>query len=75
MMAEITFNVVVHEESDGSFWAEVSELPGCFASGYGIEELEQALVEAIQMCLPEGVSLGDSVAIEHVSENHALVRA
>ncbi len=30
---------VVHEE-DGSYWAEVKELPGCFASGRNLEELK-----------------------------------
>ena len=58
-MARISFHAVVHEETDGSFWAEVKELPGCFASGFGIEELQDALLEAIQMSLPEGVELGD----------------
>jgi predicted RNase H-like HicB family nuclease len=55
-MARITFHVLVNEEADGSYWAEVKELPGCFASGFSIDELQEALLEAIQMCLPEGVS-------------------
>ena len=57
-MARISFHAVVHEESDGGLWAEVKELPGCFASGFSIEELQEALLEAIQMSLPEGVELG-----------------
>jgi predicted RNase H-like HicB family nuclease len=57
-MARVSFHAVVHEE-DGSFWAEVKELPGCFASGFSIEELQEALVEAIQMSLPDGVELGE----------------
>jgi len=60
-MARITFHASVNEEADGSYWAEVKELPGCFASGFSIEELQEALLEAIQMCLPEGVMLdGDA---------------
>lgn len=56
-MARVTFNAVIHEELDGSYWAEVEELPGCFASGFSIEELQEALIEAMQMCLPRGVNL------------------
>jgi predicted RNase H-like HicB family nuclease len=55
-MAQITFHVSVNEEDDGSYWAEVKELPGCFASGFSIEELQEALLEAMQMCLPEGIT-------------------
>ena len=46
------FHATVHEE-DGSYWAEVQELPGCFASGKDLNELEEALIEAIDMCLTE----------------------
>ena len=57
-MATVTFNVLITEEEDGSLWAEVKELPGCFASGFSVAELQEATVEAIQMCLPSGVRLG-----------------
>jgi len=46
------FHATVHEEN-GSYWAEVQELPGCFASGKDMNELEEALIEAINMCLTE----------------------
>lgn len=36
----------VHQEG-GSYWAEVVELPGCFASGDDLDELKEALAEAI----------------------------
>jgi predicted RNase H-like HicB family nuclease len=39
----------VHEE-DGSYSAEVIELPGCFASGATLDELRAGLDEAIRMC-------------------------
>ena len=58
-MAQATFHALIHEEDDGSYWAEVKELPGCFASGFSIEELQEALFEAIQLWLPEGIKLGD----------------
>ena len=46
------FHATVHEE-DGSYWAEVEELPGCFASGKDLNELQEALIEAINMCLTD----------------------
>lgn len=58
-MAQVTFHALVHEEEDGSYWAEVKELPGCFASGFSIEELQEALFEAMQMWLPDGIKLGE----------------
>jgi predicted RNase H-like HicB family nuclease len=42
--------VVVHQER-GSFWAEVTELPGCFASGRTVAELVPALAEAVGLYL------------------------
>lgn len=39
------------KQEDGMFWAEVEELPGCFASGESIPVLIDALEEAISMCL------------------------
>lgn len=56
-MARITFHALITQEDDGSFWAEVQELPGCFASGFSMDELQEALFEAIQMCLPDGITL------------------
>ena len=58
-MARISFHVVVHEESDGSFWAAVKELPGCFASGFSLDELQEVLLEAMQMSLPDGIELDE----------------
>ena len=43
-----TYTVAVHQEGD-TLWAEVEELPGCFATGRDLAELEEALVEAITL--------------------------
>jgi predicted RNase H-like HicB family nuclease len=59
-MADITFHVVIHDEPDGSLWSEVKELPGCFASGFDMDELQEATVEAIQLWLPKGIDLGEA---------------
>jgi predicted RNase H-like HicB family nuclease len=32
---------------DGSYWADVPELPGCFASGDTVDELFESLQEGI----------------------------
>jgi predicted RNase H-like HicB family nuclease len=44
----VKLTVRVHEEQ-GSYWAEVVELPGCFASGDTLDELRTALDEAVRM--------------------------
>ena len=58
-MSEIQeFTVNVHRsEDDHSLWAEVVELPGCFATGDDLDELRESLQEAIALYLhddPEG---------------------
>ncbi len=50
MSEDRMITVAVHGE-DGSLWAEVLEMPGCFATGANPEELQLALEEAIGMYL------------------------
>lgn len=58
-----TFTLSVHFE-DEHVWAEVQDLPGCFASGRDLDELKEALAEAIGMYLDsQSVT---SVELEHV---------
>lgn len=45
---EIT--IVVHQEGD-SFWAEISELPGCFPTGRTLTELREGVAEAAGLYL------------------------
>ena len=42
------YHVTVHQER-ADFWAEVDELPGCFASGRDLAELKEAVLEAIEL--------------------------
>lgn len=42
----------IHLE-DGSYWAEVPELPGVFASGFTLDELFEGLQEAVAMVLDD----------------------
>jgi predicted RNase H-like HicB family nuclease len=53
-MDQRRLHVEVHHE-DGSYWAEVRELPGCFASGDTVAELIESVEEAVALYLaPEG---------------------
>lgn len=40
----------IHIE-DGSYWADVPELPGCFASGDTLDELFESLQEGVALYL------------------------
>ena len=44
----------IHVE-DGGYWADVPELPGCFASGDTLDELFESLQEGGALCLADGV--------------------
>jgi len=43
--------VVIHEEAEGGYWAEVPAIPGCATQGETFEELLQNLYEAVEGCL------------------------
>ena len=43
--------VIIHH--DEGLWAEVTELPGCFAAGNDMAELAEALDEAVSLYLSE----------------------
>ncbi len=51
-MSTREFIARIHEEQDGTFWAEVLDLPGCFASGR-TGQLRESLEEAISLYLDE----------------------
>jgi predicted RNase H-like HicB family nuclease len=45
------YTVIVHEEPEedgGGYWAEVEELPGCYASGDTLDELDHDVRDAIE---------------------------
>jgi predicted RNase H-like HicB family nuclease len=41
------YAVVIHEDPEGGFWAEVPALPGCYTQGESIAELMDNAREAI----------------------------
>ena len=42
-----SFSVVIHEDPEGGFWAEVPALPGCYSQGETMDELRENIREAI----------------------------
>jgi predicted RNase H-like HicB family nuclease len=42
-----TYAVVIHEDPEGGFWAEVPALPGCYSQGETVDELKHNIREAI----------------------------
>jgi predicted RNase H-like HicB family nuclease len=48
---EVTADIRIE---DGSYWAEVPALPGCFASGTTLDELFDSLREGIELYLEDG---------------------
>jgi predicted RNase H-like HicB family nuclease len=41
------YAVVIHEDPEGGFWAEVPALPGCYSQGETVDELKHNIREAI----------------------------
>lgn len=69
--------VRVHHEPGEQLWAEVDELPGLFATGTDMDDLRQALEEAIGFYLtedgePRHVELEDAGS---VTEHRMLLRS
>ena len=42
-----TYSVVIHEDPERGFWAEVPALPGCYSQGETVDELMANTREAI----------------------------
>jgi predicted RNase H-like HicB family nuclease len=41
------YAVVIHEDPEGGYWAEVPALPGCYSQGETVDELKHNIREAI----------------------------
>lgn len=63
----VEYIVRVHEEQDGTVWAEVLDLPGCFASATTLDELRESLQEAISLYLADDPDAG---TIATISDAH-----
>jgi predicted RNase H-like HicB family nuclease len=65
----------IHLE-DGSYWADVPELPGCFASGDTLDELFESLREGIALLLADGGEQGGPMHVATVTlTDHPLTVA
>jgi predicted RNase H-like HicB family nuclease len=64
-----SYTVRIHREEGEQLWAEVVELPGCFASGRDMAELRENLAEAIGLYL----STGDARVTVHLEETSESV--
>lgn len=66
-------HLTIHFEQD-QIWAEVDEYPGCFAAGRNMEELQEALVEALSFYLAEGDSPASVSAVRLEDDATASTR-
>jgi len=60
---------VIHDEEGGGYWAEVEELPGCFASGPTLDALEADVKAAIEQHVAALRELGEPIPHAHESEH------
>jgi len=51
----------IHHE-DSTYWAEIPELPGVFASGDTLDELLEGLQEAVALYLGDGEHAGAEIS-------------
>ena len=64
--------IVIHEEEEGGYWAEVPAIPGCATQGETFEELLQNVYEAVEACLaveiPAGAQEDDKTHVMEILE-------
>jgi predicted RNase H-like HicB family nuclease len=65
----VELTVRVHFE-DGAYWAEVVELPGCFASGETLDALKDALDEAIALYLEDDAASPGPICLKRCGRAH-----
>ncbi len=59
----MTLQVLVHQDPDGSLWAEVPALPGCYTVGANLDEIGVNAREAILAYLGEPVHVQPDVKV------------
>jgi predicted RNase H-like HicB family nuclease len=50
-MAPKFYDAIIHTEEDGTYWAEVPSLPGCFTQGKTLDEVKLMLDDAVSLYL------------------------
>ena len=43
--------IVIHQDEEGGYWAEVPAIPGCMTQGESMVELIENLYDAVEGCL------------------------
>lgn len=52
---------------DGTYWADIEELPGCFATGETLDELFESLQEGVALYLADEGANGSGGTPLHVA--------
>lgn len=52
----LNFRVIIDQDEDGLFLAEVPAIPGCYTQGKTYEESIERIKETIELCLEEAKS-------------------
>jgi len=63
----MTLQVLVHEDPDGSLWAEVPALPGCYTTGSDLNEIALNAREAILAFLDEPAEVDPDVRVLEIA--------
>lgn len=65
------YAVVIHEDPEGGFWAEVPALPGCYSQGESVEELlvnvREAIAGVLEVMAEEGGKPEENIQILDVA--------
>jgi len=65
------YAVVIHQEPQGGFWAEVPALPGCYSQGDTVEELianiREAIAGVLEVMREQGQQPDESIQILDVA--------
>jgi predicted RNase H-like HicB family nuclease len=63
----MTLRVLVHQDPDGSLWAEVPALPGCYTTGESLDQIEANAREAILAYLDEPTEVEPDVRVLEIA--------
>jgi predicted RNase H-like HicB family nuclease len=55
------FHVIVEQDEDGHFVAEISAIRACYAQGRTFEEAIENIRDVLQMCLQEMIERGEEI--------------
>jgi len=67
------YNVIIEQDSEGTYVASVPALRGCHTQGKSLDEVMERIREAITLCLEEEGSDGE--ALDFVGIQKVVVRS